>query len=427
MDSTSLYAHILGLTPPWRVSDVDLDTTAGEVRVRVTHGSEDALQCPSCGRACSVHDHAPERRWRHLDTCQLQTLLVCSIPRVSCPEHGVQQLSVPWAEARSRFTLLFEALAIDLMLCCPRRRAAEILGTTEDCMAGIVRRAVGRGLERKALSRAADTTETSPHLSIDEKYWHRRDCATVVGDAARGVVEEMVEGNTTASAQAALQGLGKAILSRVESISMDLHGPFETAAKATVGETRIVFDPFHVVKLANEAMEQVRREEIAIHQRLDDPKGVAILKKARYSLLTAATRQKEWARSKVSFIGNWFANTAEAYRLKEVLRLYRQCTSEVEACVHLDQWIAMAKSSPLAPMRTLAKSIEKRKEGIVRVFRLGVTNAAAESLNARIQAVRVKCRGHRHFQAFRNSVLFHLGALDLYPRNPHSAPCSVSA
>jgi len=199
-----------------------------------------------------------------------------------------------------------------------------------------------------------------------------------------------------------------------------------TAAKATVGETRIVFDPFHVVKLANEAMEQVRREEIAIHQRLDDPKGVAILKKARYSLLTAATRQKEWARSKVSFIGNWFANTAEAYRLKEVLRLYRQCTSEVEACVHLDQWIAMAKSSPLAPMRTLAKSIEKRKEGIVRVFRLGVTNAAAESLNARIQAVRVKSRGHRHFQAFRNSVLFHLGALDLYPRNPHSAPCPVS-
>jgi hypothetical protein len=74
---------------------------------------------PAAAEPVASHDLAPERRWRHLDTCQLQTLLVCSIPRLSCPEHGVQQLSVPWAEARSRFTLLFEALAIDLMLCCP--------------------------------------------------------------------------------------------------------------------------------------------------------------------------------------------------------------------------------------------------------------------------------------------------------------------
>ncbi|MCB9495787.1 MAG: transposase [Fibrobacteria bacterium] len=72
-------------------------------------------------------------------------------------------------------------------------------------------------------------------------------------------------------------------------------------------------------------------------------------------------------------------------------------------------------------MRTLAKTVEGHLEGIVRVFNLGVTNVAAESLNARIQAVRVKCRGYRHFQAFRGSVLFHLGGLYLYPRNPHSA------
>jgi len=421
LDSTTLYAHILGLSSPWRVTTVDLDTTIGEVRVHVSHGSEDALSCPACGHACSVHDHAPERRWRHLDTCQMQTLLICSIPRVSCPDHGVQQLPVPWAEARSRFTLLFEALAIDLMQCSSRRRAAEILGCTEDSLAGIARRAVERGLARKALDRADGTDNVSAHLSIDEKYWHRRQCATVVGDAKRGVVEEMVEGNTTTSAKAALKGLGTTILSRVASVSMDLHGPFERAAKDVLDETRIVFDPCPGVKLANEAMEQVRREEIAIHKRLDDPKGVAILKKARYSLLTAASRQKERAQQKVAFIGQWFANTAEAYRLKETLRMYRQCTTEQEARDLLLQWIAMARASKLAPMRTLAKTIAGHLEGIVRVFRLGVTNAAAESLNARIQAVRVKARGHRHFRAFRDSVLFHLGGLDLYPRNPHSA------
>jgi hypothetical protein len=128
-----------------------------------------------------------------------------------------------------------------------------------------------------------------------------------------------------------------------------------------------------VVKLANEAMEQVRREEIAIHQRLDDPKGVAILKKARYSLLTAATRQKEWARSKVSFIGNWFANTAEAYRLKEVLGCIANAQARSRRALHLDQWIAMAKSSPLAPMRTLPRASRSARKASYASFRLGGT------------------------------------------------------
>ena len=344
---------------------------------------------------------------------------------MSCPEHGVQQLSVPWAEARSRFTLLFEALAIDLMLCCPRRRAAEILGATEDSLAGITRRAVERGLVRKAQARAAGTRETSEHLTIDEKYWHRRRCATVVGDALRCVVEEMVEGNTTASATSALRGLGEPILAKVASVSMDLHGPFTVAAKDVVGATKIVYDPFHVVKLANEAMEAVRREEIAQHMRLKDPRGAAHLKKGRYSLLTAASRLKEKAQRRVEFISKWFQKTADAYRLKELLRVYRDAEDGASARIHLADWIALANTSTLKPFRTLSKTIAKHIDGIVRIFDLGVTNAAAESLNARIQAVRVKCRGHRNFDAFRNSVLFHLGGLDLYPANQYSATVSA--
>ena len=65
---------------------------------------------------------------------------------------------------------------------------------------------------------------------------------------------------------------------------------------------------------------------------------------------------------------------------------------------HLTGWIEVAMASALKHFRSLSKTIAKHVEGIVRVFELGVTNAAAESLNARIQAVRVKCRGHRNFQ-----------------------------
>lgn len=72
--------------------------------------------CPECEQELPCYDHAVERRWRHLDSCQFKTFLVARLPRVNCPEHGVKNVSVPWAEKSSRFTLLFERLAIDLLL-----------------------------------------------------------------------------------------------------------------------------------------------------------------------------------------------------------------------------------------------------------------------------------------------------------------------
>ena len=80
-----------------------------QVLVEATAGT--TFPCPDCGSTAPVYDHA-ERRWRHLDTCQFTTLIVARVPRVQCGLHGVQTVRVPWAEKGSRFTLLFERLAI---------------------------------------------------------------------------------------------------------------------------------------------------------------------------------------------------------------------------------------------------------------------------------------------------------------------------
>src|SRR5439155_16001049 len=85
----------------------------GKVHVYLTHRQDAVWNCAECGRECPVHDHQPERTWRHLDTCQYQTLLCASLPRTECPEHGAKVVRVPWAEPHSRFTALFERLVID--------------------------------------------------------------------------------------------------------------------------------------------------------------------------------------------------------------------------------------------------------------------------------------------------------------------------
>ncbi|MEQ8848704.1 transposase family protein [Botrimarina sp.] len=101
MQDRELYQQILGLDSPWSVSGVELDAGAGESRVRVEHPRGARFVCPECGRELACHDHAAERRWRHLDSCQYKTVLVAGVPRVKCPKHGVKNAPVPWAEKSS--------------------------------------------------------------------------------------------------------------------------------------------------------------------------------------------------------------------------------------------------------------------------------------------------------------------------------------
>lgn len=115
MRDTELYRHLLGLVAPWEVSQVELSAEEGRVDVWVAHPKRTRFVCPDCERELSVYDHSEERSWRHLDSCAFLTFLHARAPRVSCPEHWVRQAQLPWAEPHSRFTLLFERLAIDVL------------------------------------------------------------------------------------------------------------------------------------------------------------------------------------------------------------------------------------------------------------------------------------------------------------------------
>ena len=125
------------------------------------HGKKKTWPCPECGKDCGLHDHDEERTWRHLDSCQFQTFLHARIPRVRWDDHGVKQARVPWAEPKSRFTLLFEHLAIDVLQHTDVLGAAKILRISWDEAHGIMERAVAR--ERAITNRcvAVARSETS--------------------------------------------------------------------------------------------------------------------------------------------------------------------------------------------------------------------------------------------------------------------------
>src|SRR3990170_8477188 len=145
MRDTQLYQQVLGLTEPWSVDRVELKIDEGRVDIWVKHVPGHVWACPACGQWLTCRDHAEERAWRHLDTCQLKTYLHARVPRVECPEHGVLQVPVSWAEARSRFTMLMERLVIDVLRqCATVEGACRLMRVSWDEAWGVMERAVTR-------------------------------------------------------------------------------------------------------------------------------------------------------------------------------------------------------------------------------------------------------------------------------------------
>ena len=149
MQDRQLFEQILGISAPWSVERVELDLKEDGVHVHLSHREGATWSCAECGRACPLYDHQGPRTWRHLDTCQYQTLLHASLPRTNCPEHGVRVVRVPWASPQSHFTSLFERLVIDWLHSANQQAVAQRMALTWDEVHGIMARAVRRGLERR--------------------------------------------------------------------------------------------------------------------------------------------------------------------------------------------------------------------------------------------------------------------------------------
>ena len=254
MRDIDLYTQILGITPPWKVTDVYLSVDSGEVKVFIEQESGTVHQCPRCGVECPGYDRR-QRSWRHLDTCQLKTILVADVPRVSCPVHGVITVQVPWSEPGSGFTALFEALVINWLQEASLAAVSRQLGVSWNAIDRIMQRAVDRGLKRR-------TVVQPDHIGVDETSFRKRhDYVTVVSDKSK-VLYVCDDRNQTGLA-GFYEGLSGEQIAAVKSVSMDMWPAYIRATMNAIPDAaeKIAFDKFHVAKYLGNAVDKVRRVE----------------------------------------------------------------------------------------------------------------------------------------------------------------------
>lgn len=407
MQDTELYRHLLGIEKPWKVARVELAVKDQRVDVFVEHKPGEEFICPECGKKLGVYDHAEERTWRHLDSCQFATMLRARVPRVKCPEHGVRQARVPWAEPRSRFTLLFERFAIDVLLETDVSGAAKILGITWDEAHHLMRRAVARGRARKPRGLAR-------RIGIDEKAIAKRHkYLTIVSNLDSGTVEFLAEGRTKESLLSYLAPFTVMEAAQVEAIAMDMWSPyFETATKWIAGaRDKIVFDRYHVVQHMNLAVDQVRRAESKSLWR----EGDATLKGTRFLWLYGKENVPEHRAEEFSALQALSLKTGRAWAIKEMLRDLWECRSRKAAETFHARWHAWAVRSRMPAVLKVAKMVKSHLHNILTYYAHGITNAVSEGLNSAIQTIKKRAGGYRNVENFKTAIYFHCGGLDLYP------------
>ncbi len=409
MHDHELYQQILGLTAPWKVQAVRLELAPRRIEVQV-QCTESTWACPQCQCRMHIQDW-DQRRWRHLDSCEFQTLIVAKVPRVRCPEHGTLTVQVPWAEPYGRFTKRFERLAIDLLQECSIRAVCEGLRISWDEADGIKQRAVARGLLRKQ-------TQPVRRLGVDEKSAGRgQNYVTVVANLEPGrsaTVEYVGDGRTQETLEAYWQGRSPEHRAAVEAVAMDLWAPYFQATVQHVPEAarKIVHDPYHLSQMLGRAVDRVRRAE---HRALSAA-GDERLAGTKYVWLYGWENLPPAHQERFDQLRGQKLKTSRAWAIKEMFRDFWASQSVEEGKEFFHSWYSWAIRSRLGPIKEVARSFKKHLDNIVTYFTHRISNAALEGLNNRIAGLVKKAFGYRSRERFKTDILFHLGGLDLYPR-----------
>lgn len=418
----AMFGAALGLSTPWLVTSVEFDRQAGKLDIGLDFVRGSRFACPVEGcrqSACAVHD-TTHKSWRHLDFFEHQAHLAARVPRVNCDEHGVHLVSVPWARPGSGFTLLMEVAMLTFAKQMPiaplavmaREHDTRVWRVIEHhvgvCRAGLdfsgvtqvgmdetsARRgqdyvSIFMDLEQRRVMFATDgkDADTVKAFATDladhggrPKTQVEQVCCDMSPAFIKGINEHLSEHDTdndSAGNVADAAGSGHpAHTGETDNTAVELHRP------------QIVFDRYHVVAKANEAVDKVRRAEAKTRPEL---------KRSRYSWLKNESNLTVKQRETLTWLTrpSMRLKTARAARWRDDFNGFYDQPTPVEAEAYLRRWRYGAKRSRLEPIKEFVRTVEAHWDGIIAWQQNRLNNGLLEGTNSLIQAAKRRARGYR--------------------------------
>ena len=400
MRNNDLFQLALGVQSPWFVASSDFDAGNKRLDINLDFKAGARFECPECKAAgCPVHDTV-EKIWRHLDFFQHQAFLTARTPRVDCTKCGVHLVTVPWARPNSGFTLLFEGFAMALAMHMPIAVAAGFLKITDKRLWRVVFHYVEAAVARMDL--AAVT-----RVCIDETAAKRgQDYITLVVDIDGRRVVFVADGRSADTVRQFADHLedrgGDA--SHIKQACIDMSPAFISGVTENLTEAEITFDRFHVMKLIGDAVNDVRRAEVKARPELRGTRYVWIKNEPNLTAKQSTV---------LDTLSSTNLKTARAWRMRLAFQdIYAQ-PARVWGELFFDKWIGWAKRSRLEPMKAVARTMEKHREGILAWFESRISNGLIEGINSVVQAAKTKAHGYRNSETLKAVTYLVAGKLDL--------------
>lgn len=367
--------------------------------------------CPCGWRGTGAYDRST-RRWRHLDLGASKLLLEAEIRRLHCRRcQRARTEAVPWARPRARHSRDFEDVVAWLAQHTDKTTITRLLRTSWETVAGIVGRVVAEQIDERRLTGLL-------RIGVDEvSYRKGHRYLTVVADHDQaGRVVWAAEGKNAATLEAFYDELGEAACAQLQAVSMDLGAAFKKATDTKAPQARQCVDPFHLVALANEAINKARRWAWNIER--DKARQAAALagpkrrgrppadspppardqarwvKHSRWALLKDPDALKP---SQLEVLHELRRNGSVLYRcwqLKEGLRDLYRLPDPADAEDHLNWWLAWACRSRIPAFVTLSKTVRTNRERVLAAIELGLSNSKLEGLNSKIRLINHRGYGH---------------------------------
>jgi transposase len=361
-----------------------------KVRVRGCEFVEDGLvidvspttriaRCGGCGcRVRRLYDHRRGRLWRHLDLGGMKVQLRYDLRRVDCSQCGVRTEFVPWAEPDSMFTRPFEDQVAYLAQRMDKTAIVGLMRIAWYTVGSIAQRVVQRLLPPDRLSGLRV-------LGVDElSYRKHHKYVTIITDHESGKVVWAKEGKSAATLDAFFAELGKERCAQLRIVTMDLSQAYIASVKANAPQAQVVFDRFHVQRLAHDALDEVRRALVAEHT---DTEQRRALKKTRFVLQKNAENRSSAERRKVAQIQTINRPLYRAMLLKDSLGSILDRRQYYVARDELQGWLAWASRSKLTPFVRVARTIRKHLHGVLAYLNTGLSNGRSEGLNGKARVI----------------------------------------
>ena len=405
----TLLADLLGLEYT-RVRSCSFDDDGLVVDVAPTWRSP---RCSSCGHACRGYDRLRGRRWRHLDLAGMKWHLRYDTRRVDCPRCGVVVEHVPWADVGSWFTRPFEDQVGYLAQRCDKTTVRTLMRVAWATVGDIIQRVVKRRQDGRLL-------DGLTHIGVDElSYRRHHEYVTVVVDHKTQRIVWAKKGKNAATLKAFFDELGPTRVAKLEAVTIDMSGAYIKAVTEASPHAQIIFDRFHVQRLAHDALDQVRRAEVREAATVDDRKA---LKGMRWPLLRRAWNLKDLEVARLATLPRANRRMFRAYLLKESLAAILDGKQVHVARRKLGEWIGWAFRSQLAPFRRLATTIRDHKAGILAYVRFRLSNGRTEALNGKARTITRRSYGLHSASSLIALLKLCCSGIDLQPVTRRPTP-----